>query len=73
MTRGYHIRPAELDAYRRPNTAMAQSRSLAYHGSSRAYSDGHDEDYSPNDDSRPGRERKPRKRNSVAVRALRRQ
>ena len=48
---------------------MAQPRALAYHGSTRGYGDGRDEDYSPpNEGSRGGRgDKKPRKRNSVAV------
>ena len=48
---------------------MAQPRALAYHGSARGYGDGRDEDYSPpNEGSRAGRgDKKPRKRNSVAV------
>lgn len=51
---------------------MAQHRSLAYHPTAHPYPGGGDRGYtSPDDDLRAGREeKKPRKRNSVAVRTL---
>lgn len=54
-------------------TVMAHHRSLAYHPTARTYSGADDRDYSPpDDDSKSGRgEKKPRKRNSVAVCASR--
>ena len=70
ITRQHRIRPAEPSTQSRSTAEMAHSRSLAYQGVSRAYNDGRDEDYSPNDEARSGRDRKPRKRNSVAVRIL---
>ena len=69
MTR--RVQTAGSRIFPRPTGGMAQSqpRAIAYHGSACGYSDGRDEDYSPpNDNSRAGRgEKKPRKRNSVAV------
>lgn len=72
-TRRYHLNLGRSDNCCRPNRAMAHHRPLTYHPSARAYTGGDDRDYSPpNDDSRSGRgDKKPRKRNSVAVRIFR--
>ena len=71
MTRRYHVEFAGSRIFPRleGNMAQSQPRAIAYNGGAPGYGDGRDEDYSPpNENSRAGRaEKKPRKRNSVAV------